>query len=60
VIRRKFGQKGDEVTEGRRKVHNEELHDLPSLPSIIGIIRRRMRLAWHLARIGRKGMRVSY
>jgi hypothetical protein len=31
----------DEVTGGWRKLHNEELRDLYSLPSIIRIIRSR-------------------
>jgi hypothetical protein len=44
VLRRIFGRKRDEVTGERRKLHNEELRDLYSLPSIIGIIKpRRMR-----------------
>jgi hypothetical protein len=33
VLRRIFGQKRDEVTEGWRKLHNEELHSLYSSPS---------------------------
>jgi hypothetical protein len=40
VLRRIFGPKRDEVTGEWRKLHNVELHDLYSLPSII---RRRMR-----------------
>jgi hypothetical protein len=39
VLRRVFGPKGDEVTGGWRKLHNEELHDLYSSPSIIRIIK---------------------
>jgi hypothetical protein len=35
VLRRIFGPKTDEVTGGWRKLHNEELCDLYSLPSII-------------------------
>jgi hypothetical protein len=35
VLRRIFGQKRDEVTGGWRKLHNEELHNLYSSPSII-------------------------
>jgi hypothetical protein len=39
-----FGPKRDEVTGGWRKLHNEELRDLYSLPSIIRMIKsRRMR-----------------
>jgi hypothetical protein len=44
VLRRIFGPKGDDVTGGRRKLHNEELRDLYSSPSIIRMVRsRRMR-----------------
>jgi hypothetical protein len=39
VLRRMFGQKMDEVMEGRRKLHNEELCDLYSSPSIIRMIK---------------------
>jgi hypothetical protein len=36
-----------------RKLHNEELHDLYSSPSIIRMIKsRRMRWARHVARMG--------
>jgi hypothetical protein len=39
---------------------NEELHDLYSLPSIIGIIKsRRMRWAGHVAVMGGEEERVS-
>jgi hypothetical protein len=44
VLRRIFGQKRDGVTGGWRNLHNEELHNLYSSPSIIRIIKsRRMR-----------------
>jgi hypothetical protein len=53
VLRRIFGPKRDEVTGGWRKLHNEELRDLYSSPSIIGIIKsRRMKWAGHVARMG--------
>jgi hypothetical protein len=41
VLRRIFGPKRDEVTEGWRKLHNEELHNLYSSPSIIRMIKSR-------------------
>jgi hypothetical protein len=44
-----------------RKLHNEELCDLYSLPSIIRIMKsRRMRWAGHVARMGKKGTRIGY
>jgi hypothetical protein len=50
VLRRTFGRKRDEVTEGWRKLHNEELRDLYYSPSIIRILKsRRMRWAGHVA-----------
>jgi hypothetical protein len=50
MLRRIFGPKRDEVTGEWRKLHNEELHDLYSSPSIIRIVKaRRMRWAGHVA-----------
>jgi hypothetical protein len=43
VLRRIFGLKRDEVTGEWRKLHNEELHDKYSSPSIIRIIKSRMK-----------------
>jgi hypothetical protein len=55
MLRRIFGQKRDEVTGGRRKLHNEELHNLYFSPNVIRIIKsRRMRFAGHVARMGEK------
>jgi hypothetical protein len=55
VLRRVFGPKGDEVTGEWRKLHNEELRDLYSSPSIIRMIKpRRKRWAGHVARMAEK------
>jgi hypothetical protein len=53
VLRRIFGPERDEVTGGWRKLHNKELRDLYSSPSIITIIKpRRIRWGRHVARMG--------
>jgi hypothetical protein len=55
VLRRIFAPKRDEVTGGCKKLHNEELHNLYSSPSIIRMVRsRRMRWARHVARTREK------
>jgi hypothetical protein len=41
VLRRIFGPKRDEVTGDWRKLHNEDLHNLYSSPSIIRMIKSR-------------------
>jgi hypothetical protein len=44
-----------------RKLRNEELHNLYSSPNKIRMIQsRRIRWAWHVARMGRKGMHIGY
>ena len=54
VLRRVFGPKRDEVTREWRKLHNEEVRDLYSLPNIVRVVKsRRMRWAGHVARMGR-------
>jgi hypothetical protein len=55
VLRRIFRPKRNEVTREWRKLHNEELRDLYSSPSIIRIIKsRKMRWVGHVARMGQK------
>ena len=54
VLRKVFGPKRDEVTGEWRKLHNEELNDLYSLPNIVRVVKsRRMRWAGHVAHMGR-------
>jgi hypothetical protein len=60
-MRRIFGLKIDEVTGGWRKLHNEELHNWYSLPSIIRMIKsRRMRWTGQTARMGKRVMHMGY
>jgi hypothetical protein len=55
VMRRIFVPKRDEVAGGWRKLHNEELHNLYSWPSIIRVIKsRKMRWAGHVEYVGEK------
>ena len=52
VLRRVFGPKRDEVKGEWRKLHNEELRDLYSLPNTVWVVKsRRMRWAGHVARM---------
>jgi hypothetical protein len=52
LLRRIFGLMRDEMAGGLRKLHNEELDNLCSLPSTIRMIKsRRMRWAGHVARM---------
>jgi hypothetical protein len=53
VLRRIFGPKRDEVTGEWRRLRNEELNGLYSVPNIVRVIKsRRMRWAGHVARMG--------
>jgi hypothetical protein len=46
MMRKICGLKRDEIIGGRRKLHNEELHNLYSSPYVIRMIKtRRMRWA---------------
>ena len=55
MLRRIFGPKWDELTGEWRKLHNEELNDTYSSPSIFRAIKsRRMSWAGHVARMGEK------
>ena len=52
ALRRVIGPKRDEVTGEWRKLHNEELRDLYSLPNIVRVVKsRRMGWAGHVARM---------
>jgi hypothetical protein len=59
TLRRIFGPKRDVATEGWRKLHNEELRDFYSSPSIIRIIKSREKMsAGYVARKGE--MAIAY
>jgi hypothetical protein len=55
VLRRIFGPKRDEVTRESRKLHNGEINDLYSLPSLVRVIKSR-RMGWvgHVAYMGER------
>jgi hypothetical protein len=55
ILRRKFGPKRVEMTGERRKLHNEELHNLYSFPDIRQVKSRRMRWAGHVECMGEEG-----
>ena len=55
MLRGIFGSKRDVVARERRRLHNEELHDLYSTPNVVRVIKsRRMRWAGHVACVGDK------
>jgi hypothetical protein len=59
VLRRIFGPVRDEVTGGWIKLHNEELRDLYSSPSIIIMIKSR-KVRWTGHEGERRGTHLSY
>jgi hypothetical protein len=53
VLRRVFGPRRDEGTGEWRKLHNEEMNELYSLPNNVRVVKsRRMRWVGHVARMG--------
>ena len=61
VARKIFGPKREEVIGQWRKLHNEELYDLYSLPNIVRVVKsRRMRWAGHVARMGRGQVHTGF
>jgi hypothetical protein len=60
VLRTIFEPTTDEVTGGWRKLHNEELHNLYSLPNTINRMTKSRRIRWigHVAHMGK--MRNAY
>jgi hypothetical protein len=55
LIRRIFGLKREKVAGGRRRLQNEELHNLYASPNLIRVIKaRRVRWVWHVARMGER------
>jgi hypothetical protein len=60
VLRRIFGPRREEVTREWRRLHNEELSGLYSLPNIVRVVKsRRMRWAGHVARMGEERGRIG-
>jgi hypothetical protein len=61
VLRRIFGSKRDEIIGNLKKLHNEELHNLYSLPDIIRISKsRNMKWAGYVARMGLRRMHTGF
>jgi len=55
MLRRIFGPKRDEIKREWRKLNNEELNDLYPSPNIVRVTKsRRIRWAWHVARMGER------
>jgi hypothetical protein len=54
ALRGIFGPKRDEVTGGWIKLHNEEFRNLHSSPSVIPVMKSKMRWAGYIASKGEK------
>jgi hypothetical protein len=52
VVKRISGSRRDEEIGGWRKLHNEELHNLRSSPSMIRMLKSRRIRDGHVARMG--------
>jgi len=53
VVRKIFGPRGRKWHENKKRLHNEELHNLYVSPNITRVNKsRRMRCAGHIARMG--------
>jgi hypothetical protein len=59
MLRRVFGPKRDGVTRGWRKLHNEELHDLYSSPSVTSMVKSERRWKGLVARMGRMCIKIG-
>ena len=55
ALRKILEPEREAVTGGKRRLRNEELHDLCSGTNIVGVVKwRRMRWAWHVAHVWEK------
>jgi hypothetical protein len=55
VLKKVLGPKRDEVTGGWRRLLDERLHGIYSVPNIIRVMEsRRIRWAWHVERVGER------
>jgi hypothetical protein len=61
LLRSIFGPKRDEIIDGWREFHSEELHNLYSSPNIIRMMKpRRMRWAGHVDAWERREMHTGF